>query len=261
MARRIVIKVGNIFCAEVEGKYKFYFQFLCRDLTCLNSPVIRVFKRRYPLDANPTMDEIVNGEVCFYAHVVIRWGCQSDIWYKVGTSKELGLDRLNEIWFGLAQEISINEKTKSIEHHDPAENLWIWHVNQDFIKIGHIKKGEELYVEAGDVYPPSSIIKRFMYGHYLGTNDIYLHVKRRPWDDVDTYTKGINGDSNERIYFHFLGEHVVQQVVITPDGREYRLDKAHPREGEYKLLEDDFGDIFWEHKDFITPEEFYSVWN
>lgn len=261
MGKRIVTKIGNIFSAKVDNEYKFYFQYVANDLTELNSSVIRVFKRRHPLESNPKMDDIASDEVLFYAHTILRNGIELGIWEKVGKSAILGLDDLDKVWFGLAQKISFNRETMEVYDCNPAENLWIWHVNQDIIEIGCFKKGMELYVEPGEVFTPDGIVERFKFGHYLGTNGIYYHIKRKPWDDVDTYTKGINGDSNERVYFHFLGEHVVQQVVITPDGRKYRLDKAHPREGEYKLLEDDFGDIFWEHKDFITPEEFYAVWD
>ena len=57
MAKRIVTKIGNVFCAEIDGKYKCFFQYIMNDLVQLNSSVIRVFKRRYPMDYKPDMEE------------------------------------------------------------------------------------------------------------------------------------------------------------------------------------------------------------
>lgn len=260
MAKRIVTKIGNIFCAEVEGKYKFYFQYVANDMTQLNSSVIRVFKRRYTLDANPKMDDIANDEVLFYAHTILRNGIELGIWSKVGKSAILGLEELEQAWFGVAQDICWDENSCPVPC-DPRFNLWIWHVNQEIIEIGYFKKGEEQFVEYGAVVTADGIVERFKYGHYLGTNDIYYHVKRRPWDDVDTYCKSKDVETGDIGYFHFLGEKAVQQVIVTNEGTKYRFDREHPKKGSYKLYDVDFGDTYWEYKDFITPEEFYAVWN
>lgn len=101
MAKRIVTRIGNIFCAEIDGKYKVYFQYIANDTEALNSSVIRGFKRKYPLDYKPNIDEIVKDEVVFYLHTVLREGIENGIWYKVGKSDDLELDKLNRIWFAL----------------------------------------------------------------------------------------------------------------------------------------------------------------
>ena len=100
MAKRIVIKVGNVFCAEIDGKYKVYLQYIAKDSEQLNSAIIRVFKQRYPLDANPKIDDIVKDEVIFYMHTILRVGIEDGAWYKVGKSNDLGLDQLSKVWFG-----------------------------------------------------------------------------------------------------------------------------------------------------------------
>ena len=71
--KRIVTKIGDVFCAEIDGEFKAYFQYVANDLTQLNSSVIRVFKKRYPMDYVPVIEEIVKDEVLFYAHTVLRW--------------------------------------------------------------------------------------------------------------------------------------------------------------------------------------------
>ena len=102
MAKRIVTRIGDIFCTEIDGEYKCYFQYIEKDLSQLNSSVIRAFKRRYPIDATPIIEEIVNDDILFYAHTVLRAGIDYNAWYKVGKYKELGLDRLNEVLWGVA---------------------------------------------------------------------------------------------------------------------------------------------------------------
>ena len=100
MAKRIVTKIGDVFCVEVDGRYKQFFQYIANDLTCLNSSTIRVFQKEYPMEYKPVVDDIVKDEVMFYAHTVLRFGIQEGVWYKVGKSADLGLDGLNKILFG-----------------------------------------------------------------------------------------------------------------------------------------------------------------
>ena len=76
MAKRIVTKIGDVFCVEVEGKWKGYFQYIANDQSCMNSSTIRIFKKKYPLDDSPAIDDIVRDEVLFYAHTVLKFGIQ-----------------------------------------------------------------------------------------------------------------------------------------------------------------------------------------
>lgn len=244
-------------------KLRVSINFTCsifgRDAHALG-PVIRVFKRRYPLDANPKMEDVVNDEVCFYAHSMLRWGVDLGVWNKVGTSKELGLDGLQTVWFGFAQDTYWDNEIRNLIPCHPSENLLIWQVNQKPIRICRLKEDQHYYIEYGAVMPAICIVERFQYGHYLGTNTIYYHVKRMPWDDVDTYTKYEDKDSGNIAYFHFLGQKAVEMVIVTPAGEKYRFDKEHPFAEKYKLYDGDFGDIYWEYYNFITPEEFAEVW-
>ena len=88
MAKRIVTRIGNIFCAEIEGKFKCFFQYIAKDMTQLNSSVIRVFKTHYPMEYKPVISDIIKDEIAFYAHTVLYAGIYFNAWYIVGTSKD-----------------------------------------------------------------------------------------------------------------------------------------------------------------------------
>ena len=45
--KRIVTKIGDVFCIEIDGQYKCYFQYIANDMECLNSSVIRIFKENH----------------------------------------------------------------------------------------------------------------------------------------------------------------------------------------------------------------------
>ena len=83
MAKRIVTKVGDVFCVEIDNEYKCFFQYIEKDLSQLNSSVIRAFKRRYPIDATPIIEEIVNDDILFNAHTDFRAVIDYNAWYKV----------------------------------------------------------------------------------------------------------------------------------------------------------------------------------
>ena len=87
MAKRIVTKMGDIFCVEIDNGYKRFFQYIINDIEALNSSVIRVFKTHYPMDYRPIIEEIVMDEVEFYAHTVLRAGIVYGAWYKLATQK------------------------------------------------------------------------------------------------------------------------------------------------------------------------------
>ena len=72
MTKRIIIKLGDVFCISINGQYNAYFQYIANDATQLNSSVIRVFKIHYKIDMSPTIDEIVNGEIDKMVTLIIK---------------------------------------------------------------------------------------------------------------------------------------------------------------------------------------------
>ena len=154
MAKRIVTKIGDVFCAEIEGQCKRFFQYFAIDSTQLNSSVIRVFKEHYPMDYIPDISEIITGEVEFYAHTVLRMGIADGIWYKVGKSLELGDYR--DVFFRIDGDIDRVER---------SEKWYVWKIGEPFIYVGKLP---EKYYEAddGSVMPYENLIARFKTGKY-----------------------------------------------------------------------------------------------
>ncbi len=138
MAKRIVTKIGDVFCVEIDGDYKCYFQYIEKDLSQLNSSVIRVFKRRYPIGYSPIIEEIVNDDILFYAHTVLRAGIDYKAWYKVGKSKELGLGGLNDVLWGVVHihKLYVKDNLPQIDKANPLENWTIWYSNYKTVDIG-----------------------------------------------------------------------------------------------------------------------------
>ncbi|MBO5456992.1 MAG: hypothetical protein J6A20_10815 [Muribaculaceae bacterium] len=259
MAKRIVTKIGDIFCAEIDGKYKVYFQYIANDLEALNSSVIRGFKRKYSLDYKPNIDEIVKDEVVFYLHTVLRVGIENGIWYKIGKSNDLELDKLKNIWFVLLDSDYYDSEKEQIIKYTPPGIWRLWHINQVCKSFDVIPKFYSNEIELGWVFSYESVMDRFKYGYMLGTYEEYQGIKRIPWDDVDSYIKCGIEDSEDIAYLHFLGKNLVSELIMTPMGKIY-LDKEHPQCDGYEFLDMEFGDINWHYQQFITAEEFNDAW-
>lgn len=157
MAKRIVTKIGDIFCVEIDGKHKRYFQYIANDLHQLNSSTIRVFKTSYPLDSNPSMDEIVADEVDFYSHTVLKFGIQDGLWEKVGKCKAVG--SFDSIIFRSYQEWFPD---------DTPVGWYIWHLGDvDSHYIGKKLGDYSSISEHGSVFPASWVVDRIKYGKWL----------------------------------------------------------------------------------------------
>lgn len=156
MVKRIVTKIGNIFCAEIDGEYKCYFQYIANDLTQLNSSVIRVFKRHYPLSYVPDFEEIVKDEISFYAHTVLSVGIRLGYWEKVGSHKDIG--DIDDITFRLVEEIEFRHIKKSVR-------WYIWRINQPYIFIGELSD-KYRKADLGMVYSCIEIVHKIKKGFY-----------------------------------------------------------------------------------------------
>ncbi|MBN2777381.1 MAG: hypothetical protein JXR36_07050 [Bacteroidales bacterium] len=151
---RIYTKIGDVFLVVIDDKTKKYFQYIERDLTQLNSDVIRVFKAVYPIIDNPDLFEIVGGEVDFYAHCITKLGLKMKYWEKVGNIKDVG--NVENILFMSSGD---NPQTKI------SNNWWVWKINEE---QKHVEKmeGENRNAEIGSVIPPDSIVHRMRTGKF-----------------------------------------------------------------------------------------------
>lgn len=259
--KRVVTRIGDIFCVEFGNGFKGYFQYVAKDIEQLNSSVIRVFDTHYKYDYEPTLSEIVCDKVAFYAHTVLRSGIELSNWCKIGNSNEIDLANLERIYFGTAHEIIFNLPDGSFVNEgvkvNPLENWRIWHINQQVEMIGKLPVEYLDLVEPGSVKPYKEIRTRMQLGYYKYTSPIYDVVKRHPRPDVDSYLRREN--EGKVTYYHFHGEYVVEQMDI--DGESVvRLTDVQPVCEGHFLYDQPFGSINWHYDDFITAEEFNRVW-
>jgi hypothetical protein len=153
--KRIVTKIGDIFCAKLDDSSKKYFQYIANDMTMLNSSVIRVFKKTYNINDNPKLEDIVNDPIDFYVHVVLRWGIDMGLWEKIGKNN-------------YTSEINVLFRD-SDDCGDPSikisSNWKVWKINQPFQYVGRLK-GKYKEAEIGLVVSPINIVDRMKTGEY-----------------------------------------------------------------------------------------------
>ena len=156
MVKRIVTKIGYVYCVEIDNEYKVFFQYVAKDMSQLYSPVIRVFKKHYPMDYVPNMDEIVKDQVDFYAHTFLRFGIFENAWYKVGKHSDLGdVENIGFRWFS---EGHIDKMTKSYK-------WYVWKINQEFQHVGEMTKKYK-HLDIGVVIPYFFIVGKIKTGKY-----------------------------------------------------------------------------------------------
>lgn len=257
MAKRIITKIGDVFCTEFDNGTKVFFQYIANDLEQLNSSVIRAFKTHYPIYKEIGIENIVKDDVDFYAHTVLRPGIEKNVWYRIGKSSNLETDKLKKIIFGQAQEIKTISPTEPIIV-DPVKNWFIWHINQESVNIGILP--ENLYdkIEPGSVMPYNQIITRMYRGYYTYTLPVYRILKRHPRPNVNSYLKFLENEN--QIFQCFKGDYFDKAVIVKTD-KILRITRDDAIINHMDIAHKKFSDTNWEHDNFITEEEFNQVWN
>ena len=251
MSKRIVIRIGNVFCIEIDGKYKCYFQYVCNDKNQLNSSIVRVFKSRHPTDYKPVLEEIITDEVSFYAHTVLRIGIQFGAWYKVGKPMSIENSEHENIIWGTASDI-LDLTAWDFKTVNPMDNWRIWSSKKIFKENYSLPRKLMYSIEYGAVLPYIEIVNRIKYGYYKNSSPVYSIIKRIPHPDVHSYVKR---ETNETVkYMHFLGENVMQEIII-------KEDSLVGISGGYLLDRPKFWETNWDFDDFITEDEFNEAWD
>ena len=163
--KRVYVLKGDVYCVEIDNTHKCYFQYVARDVTLLSSIVIRVFKKKYRIDEKVDLEDILNGDVDFFAHIyLIKLGIEEKYWYKVGRSKKLG--DVDNIYFKMNWDFA----TKGlIVSHD-----WcIWKINDKRIDIGDM----------------SDIYKNYNIGYVFSPYSIYYRIVNGKWQAKKCYVK------------------------------------------------------------------------
>lgn len=156
--KRVYMRIGDIFCVNIDNEYKQYFQYIAVDTTQLNSRVIRVFNTKYPLSLDVNVENVINDKVSFYCHTFITIGIEQGYWYKVGKNKDIGNTEdlyFKNITYGNFNDIKISDRWE------------IWQINHPFIFTGKLPITKRCY-ELGDIFPPIDIYTRIKTGKYRG---------------------------------------------------------------------------------------------
>lgn len=147
-------KIGDVFSVKIDDNNKKYFQYIVYDLAQLNSDVVRAFKKEYPINANPDLLEVVNGEVEFYVHCVTKLGLKMNLWEKVGNTTEIG--NTSNILFRDTNDYGSGPGEEPIK---VSYKWFIWHINdKDFTRVGKLE-GENRKAYIGIVINPLGIIE------------------------------------------------------------------------------------------------------
>lgn len=150
---RINTVIGDVFSIELKGEYKKFFQYIVNDRTQLNSDVIRAFKQIYPLDVNPSLSEIIVGEIDFYAHCDTKHGVKLKLWEKAGNISIVG-DFTNVIFKDTADYgVKVGEDPISISY-----DWYVWKINGAFNGVGKLE-GENRHAYVGLVINPYGIVE------------------------------------------------------------------------------------------------------
>jgi len=156
---RISSKIGDVFCVNLANQTKKYFQYVANDLLQLNSDVIRAYRTLYQQDSNPELFEIINDQVDFTAHCVIKSGLKMGVWEKFGNISVLGP---MEVMFRCSNDYG----SRPGEQVEVSENWRIWKIgDDDFTRVGALK-GENQTAEIGVVVAPIDVLTRMETGQY-----------------------------------------------------------------------------------------------
>jgi hypothetical protein len=155
MTSRIVTKIGDIFEVPLDDGSMKFIQYIANDQTQLNSSVIRAFKTKYPMDAQPAVDEITKDSVDFYAHTVLKPGIIRKIWKKFGKSPDIG---------GLA--ILFRGTNDILDPKVKVSKNWhVWEIAGPSRRVGELV-GDNQKAEIGAVMPADQIVHRMRTGKY-----------------------------------------------------------------------------------------------
>lgn len=147
-------KIGDVFEVPLQDGKKGYFQYFANDPSQLNSSVIRAFAARYDVSENVQLEQIVNNQVDFHAHVVLRWGIELGLWKKIGNSKTLGTI------------VPLFRDTEDYGKKVAISSEWyVWHIGEKFQDVGKLE-GENRKADIGVIIAPHNIVDRMQTGEF-----------------------------------------------------------------------------------------------
>ena len=156
MRRKKTTKVGDIFAVKMDEHHQRFFQYIVNDTAQLSSCVIRVFKKSYPLEASIDWNEVVHGEVDFYAHTILCVGIHYNLWELVANVPEFGV--YSHVWFKSSRDYGKPQV-------EISERWSIWQIGQERIYVGKLLPFYSS-IELGTVVSAWDVIERMKTGKY-----------------------------------------------------------------------------------------------
>ena len=77
---------------------------------------------------------------------------------------------------------------------------------------------------------------------------------------IDRYIRKYWEEENVEYFLHFRDEEAIRQIEVHPD-KIVMLSTEHPVDDESFLYDQNYSDIEWNVKAFISAEEFDKTWN
>lgn len=151
-------RVGNIYEAIVGETNKRFFQYIGRDISNMNSDVIRIFNHLYGISDTPTVDEVVQDSVDCYMHTSVHAGVLQDKWRLYGRTRNVGS---MDIYFRDSNDYGLYPNQRIV-----SRNWTIWKMNEERVYVGPLPgKYHSAYI--GSIYPPDSVVYRIENQQYL----------------------------------------------------------------------------------------------
>lgn len=165
MARRVIIKEGDVFSADLGDGRMRYLQYVMLDPSEMNSEVIRVFKYESTSGTKPDLETMVQSEVDFYAHVVVKWGVQMGFWEKIGN---VPIEKDFEPPYFRSVPLTLRNMEGNKIIFCKTNDWQAWQAGQEFEDrkpIGYLNEETGKY-HRGDIIPPAQIVERMKTGLY-----------------------------------------------------------------------------------------------
>ncbi len=155
---RVVARIGDVFAVPLTEDAHKCFVYAAKDLTQLQAPVIKVFKRTYSSAGQIDPDRVVRGEVEFFAHCAVSWGVKAGLWAKIGHVRDVGPV---EVLFRGSRDYGDPEVTPG----SYSERWYVWRIGGPFRYVGRLE-GANREAEIGVVVAPEYIVERMRTGKY-----------------------------------------------------------------------------------------------
>lgn len=162
MAKRVYTKKGDVYEIRIDETSKKYMQFIGSDWNQLNSDTFRVYKKIYPIDATPSLEEILSDTPDFFVHSFASGGIKDGIWSLAYRCKDVGDTR------GIKFRTAHDFRSEGVKLDFYKEwRLWIFSEeldNQTLLKGKMPKEWKSAYL--GTIYQPIRVLHRIIYGKF-----------------------------------------------------------------------------------------------